>query len=129
MRFAVQLALTALCLTSASPSLAGCDQCSKEFGACISGAQGITSEIQACQSREEEIQEARLNASYQRALKRLSPERRKELRDVQRRWLAYRDAAMRFYVETGHSAHKVSSSDHLLQLTAERVRELDEINY
>jgi uncharacterized protein YecT (DUF1311 family) len=89
----------------------------------------MTSAIQACQSREEEIQEAHLNASYQRALKRLIPERRKELRDVQRRWLAYRDAAMRFYVDTGLSGHKISSSDHYLQLTADRAKELDEIDY
>jgi uncharacterized protein YecT (DUF1311 family) len=129
MRLTIQLSLTVLCLTMTFPSLAGCDRCTKEYRSCIENAGGVTSEIQTCQSKEEETQEARLNTSYQRALKKLTPERKKELREVQKRWLTYRDAAARFYVDTGLSGYKISSSDQRLHLTAERVKELDGIDY
>lgn len=129
MRLTLQVVLAALCMTNALTSFANCDGCSNEFRSCIASAQGMTFAIQACQSREEEAQEHSLNASYNRALKRLPHERQKELREVQHKWLAYRNAVSRFYVGDGLSGNKISSLNHHLKLTAERVRELDEINY
>ena len=129
MRFALQLVLAVLAMSVTSHSFAGCEKCTKNFHSCVVKAKGTASEVQTCQSKEEEIQEAQLNVSYQRALKRLTPERQKELRDVQRRWVAYRLAASRYYVDTGLSGYKISSSDHHLQLTVERITELDQIDY
>ena len=70
-----------------------------------------------------------MNTSFQRTLKRLTPERQKELRSVQKSWLAYRLAANRYYLDSGLSGYKILSSNHYLQLTAERVSELNEIDY
>lgn len=129
MRFAIQLALAFLAMSGTSQSLAGCEKRTKEYRACVTNAKDAAAEIQACQSKEEEIQESRLHASFQRALKRLTPERRKELQDVQMSWIAYRLAASRYYVDAGLSSYKILSSNHHLKLTAERIAELNQIGY
>ena len=85
--------------------------------------------IQECQSKEEEIQETRLNSAYKNALTKLTPERQKEFREVQRRWLAYRSASSGFYLDTGLSGYKITSRAVWLDLTASRVQELHEIDY
>ncbi|WP_306607759.1 lysozyme inhibitor LprI family protein [Azonexus sp.] len=129
MHFAIHFALAAIFLTIPPQSIAGCDRCTDSYRICIANAKGTSFEIQSCQTKEEEIQEARLNTSFQRALKRLTPERQKELRGVQKSWLAYRLAASRYYVDSGLSGYKILSSDRHLKLTAERISELNGIDY
>ncbi|MBL8397977.1 MAG: DUF1311 domain-containing protein [Candidatus Accumulibacter sp.] len=129
MHFVIRSALAAIVLTISPPSTAGCEKCTDSYRRCIANAKGASYEIQSCQTKEEEIQEARLNTAFQRALKRLTPERQKELRGVQESWLAYRLAASRYYVDSGLSSYKILSYGRHLQLTAERISELNEIDY
>jgi uncharacterized protein YecT (DUF1311 family) len=102
--------------------------CSAEYATCRVKAHGISSEIQSCQSTEESRQEVNLESAYRGALKKLSPERRKELQKVQSAWSQYRIANARFYVDTGLSGHKIRASDDWLRLTCERVVELKQID-
>ena len=129
MRFAIQFALATIFLIVSPQSIAGCDGCNDSYRICIANAKGTSFEIQSCQANEEEIQEARLNTSFQGALKRLTPGRQKELRGVQKSWLAYRLTASRYYIDSGLPGYKILSSDRHLKLTAERISELNEINY
>jgi len=129
MRFGFHVALTVLCLPLTAQAVAGCERCSKDYRVCVANANGMSFAIQACQAKEEEVQEARLSAAFQRALRRLTPERQEELRHVHRTWIAYRLAAGRYYVDKGLSGHKIHSSDRHLQITVERIAELNETDY
>lgn len=79
MRFSFHLALNVLCLTLTAEAIAGCERRSKEYRVCVTKVNGMSFAIQACQAKEEEVQEAHFNAAFQRALRRLTPERQEEL--------------------------------------------------
>ena len=86
---------------------------------------GVTSAMEDCISEEFELQDRRLNRSY-KALMASIPERRPELRDAQRRWIAFRDANCGFYydAEDGSAARLVSKACVVI-LTADRAHELE----
>jgi uncharacterized protein YecT (DUF1311 family) len=126
-----RFAIAATCMFLVLPSFAAqeCVQCSDTFRTCLARAEGATHSIQACQASESEVQESRLNEAYKAAQSRLTSERRKELQDAQRRWLAYRSAGSGFYLHTGLSGYKIRSTDYWLNLTVKRVQELNELDY
>lgn len=131
MHLRIRLAIASTGMFLVLPTFAAqeCVQCSDTFRACIGRAEGATYAIQACQASESEAQESRLNDAYKLALSRLTSERRKELRDAQRRWLAYRSAGSGFYLHTGLSGYKIRSTNYWLNVTAKRVLELNEVDY
>src|SRR5262245_16940644 len=63
---------------------------SKAYAACMDQSGGVTLAMEGCISEEFELQDRRLNRSY-KALMASIPERRPELRDAQRKWIAFRD--------------------------------------
>jgi len=73
------------------------------YDRCVQNAQS-TADALACLDAEYRRQDEKLNAAYREARQRLQPFRRDTLRDVQRAWMAYRDAKCRFY------RHKESGS-------------------
>ena len=79
--------------------------------------------------KESERLEARLNTAYRAAKKKLSPDRGKELQEIQRQWLRYRTLNCRFYVDSGASAYKIESEACSLALTASRAKELEAVSH
>ena len=69
-----------------------------------------------------------LRVNCRGARKKLSPERRKELQQVQSAWSQYRLADTRFYVDTGLSGQKIRASDDWLRLTCARIDELKQVH-
>ncbi len=102
---------------------------SPEFSSCISDAKGIAHAIQECQTKESARLEARLNNAYLAAKKKLSPDRGKELQEVQRQWLRFRTLNCRFYVDSGASSYKIESEACSLALTASRAKELEAVSH
>jgi uncharacterized protein YecT (DUF1311 family) len=98
---------------------------SKAYAACMDQSGGVTSEMEDCISGEFELQDRRLNRSY-KALMASIPEKRLELRDAQRKWIAFRDANCGFYYDAeGGSAARLVSKACVVILTADRAHELE----
>ena len=98
----------------------------KQYSSCMDKAGGITVNMLDCMGAETKRQDARLNRAYKDVMARLSPERRKELQEVQRVWIKYRDANCRFYSDPdGGSIASVNSNDCFMSATAARAKELE----
>ena len=69
-----------------------------------------------------------LRVNYRGAQTKLSPERQKELQQVQTAWSQYRLTDTRFYVDTGLSGQKIRASDDWLRLTCARIDELKQVH-
>ena len=120
-------ALLAISSTLAAPAAAqpSAPQLSASFDACMNQSGGVTVEMHACISAEHAHQDQQLNRSYQALMAELTPERKKQLQTAQRLWLQYRDANCQFYADPdGGTAAGVAAAECVLQMTAERAREL-----
>ena len=71
--------------------------------------------------------DTRLNAIYQVALDAQEGERRTALRDVQRAWLAYRDANCAFYRSGEGTIAAIEGNTCMFALTRDRALELEEV--
>jgi uncharacterized protein YecT (DUF1311 family) len=65
----------------------------------------VTAAMQACIADEFERQDKRLNAAYKALIEAVSEKRKIELRDVQRKWIAFLDANCSFYEHRGASRY------------------------
>ena len=107
-------------------ALAASDEFSANFSTCMERSGGVTVAMMDCLHQETEIQDLRLNKAYKLLMAQLKPERKQELKQVQRAWLAFRDANCRFYADPdGGSIARISASDCFLRATAARVQELE----
>ena len=117
-------ALLAASSVLAAPAAAQ-PQLSASFAACMDKSGGVTAEMHACISAEHTRQDQQLNRNYQVLMAELIPERKKQLQAAQRLWLQYRDANCQFYLDPdGGTAAGVAAADCVLQMTANRAREL-----
>ena len=117
-------ALLAASSVLAAPAAAQ-PQLSASFAACMDKSGGVTAEMHACISAEHTRQDQQLNRNYQILMAELIPERKKQLQAAQRLWLQYRDANCQFYLDPdGGTAAGVAAADCVLQMTANRAREL-----
>jgi len=71
--------------------------------------------------------DARLNSIYQVALDAQEGERRTALRDVQRAWLAYRDANCTFYRSGEGTIAAIEGNTCMFALTRDRALELEAV--
>ena len=102
------------------------ERTSKSYTACLDKAGGITSAMQECIRAELERQDRRLNAAYQALMGSVAEKRRAQLRDAQRKWIAFRDANCGFYYDPeGGSAARLAANECMVTLTAERAHELE----
>jgi uncharacterized protein YecT (DUF1311 family) len=92
-RVAVVLCLVALTQVCAKAE----EQTSKAYADVSINLAGVTVAMQACIADEFERQDKRLNAAYKALIEVVSEKRKTELRDVQRKWLAFLDANCSFY--------------------------------
>jgi uncharacterized protein YecT (DUF1311 family) len=95
----------------------------KGYAACMEKSGGVTANMQDCISAEYEIQDRRLNAAY-KTLNAANEKRRAAIRDVQRKWIAFRDANCTLY-DDGGSAGRLAANECLLMQTARRAAELE----
>ena len=103
---------------------------SKTYSSCMSQSGGVTYEMLNCIGIETKHQDALLNQAYKRVMADLSPERKKQLKEVQRTWIKYRDLNCNFYADpNGGTNASILSSDCFMQTTASRARELEGFIY
>ena len=79
-----------------------------------------------CINAEFAIQDKILNENYKKVMGVLTEENRKILKDVQRKWIAYKEAKCAFYPKQG-TIHRLDAADCYLQMTKERATELADI--
>ena len=124
-RLIVAIALTLFIAYSASADDLGL---SDRYSACLEQSGGVTVNILNCISTETERQDNRLNKAYKKIMENLSPDRKKQLRSVQRLWIKYRDANCGFYADpNGGTIASINSSECFLVETAGRAKELENL--
>jgi uncharacterized protein YecT (DUF1311 family) len=124
--FRLLLTLAAM-LLSVLPARADAEL-SKAFSACIDKSGGVTSAMLACADAELKVQDDRLNKAYRELSGELNAKRRRELQEVQRLWIRFRDANCRFYEDPeGGTAATIAASSCVLELTATRAKELEDL--
>ena len=102
------------------------ERTSKSYAACLNKAGGATFAMQDCISEELERQDRRLNGAYEALMGSVPEKRRAQLRDAQRKWIAFRDANCEFYYDAqGGSAARLASNECVVTLTADRAHELE----
>nr|WP_314399753.1 lysozyme inhibitor LprI family protein [uncultured Campylobacter sp.] len=79
-----------------------------------------------CINAEFAVQDKILNENYKKVMGALTEENRKILKDVQRKWVAYKEAKCAFYPRQG-TIHRLDAADCYLQMTKERATELADI--
>jgi uncharacterized protein YecT (DUF1311 family) len=116
-------------LLASTPAWAGPSaKYSRTFDACMDKSGGVTVEMLNCISAETKVQDQRLNKNYKELMAQLSAARRKELTEVQRAWLKFRDLNCTFYADPeAGSIATVSSNDCVLAMTALRADELEDL--
>lgn len=98
----------------------------KQFSTCMDKTGGVTAAMLDCIGSEAKRQDARLNKAYKDAMPTLAPARQKQLQEVQRIWIAYRDANCRFYADPdGGTMATVAANDCIMSTTAARATELE----
>ena len=76
-----------------------------------------------CINAEFAVQDKLLNENYKKAMSVLNDENKKKLKDIQRKWVAYKEAKCPFVPPTG-TLYRVEAADCYLQMTKERAKEL-----
>jgi len=84
-----------------------------------------TADIVECLTEAYEDWDARLNAAYRAAIEPLEGERRTQFRDVQRAWLAYRDASCGYYRSGEGTIAAIEGNSCMVELTRTRAEELE----
>lgn len=124
----LQIALT---LAAAMPlaSHAQDGNLTKQFAACMDKSGGVTMDMIECIGAETQRQDTRLNKAYKALTASVTPERKKQLQDAQRAWIKFRDNNCGFYYDPdGGSMARVSANDCMMTMTANRAKELENIN-
>ena len=116
--------------SSNSPSnletnLEGRDESQERVDECMQKDSSTAGMIQ-CVNAEFAIQDKILNENYKKAMDVLTEENRKILKDVQRKWIAYKEAKCAFYPKQG-TIHRLDAADCYLQMTKERIGELGHV--
>ena len=101
---------------------------SKAFYRCEKEQGETTAGISSCFEEELKKQDKKLNMAYKKAKESIQPFRVEALRDVQRKWIAYRDSKCRFFnhQESGSSG-SLDEQNCLIKETITRTKELENI--
>ena len=101
------------------------DESQRRIDECMQKDSSTAGMIQ-CINAEFAIQDKILNENYKKVMGVLTEENRKILKDVQRKWIAYKEAKCAFYPKQG-TIHRLDAADCYLQVTKERATELADI--
>jgi uncharacterized protein YecT (DUF1311 family) len=98
----------------------------KKYEACNSKALS-TLDLHSCIGAEVKVQDARLNLAYRALAADLTPIRAKQLLEVQRSWIKFRDENCSFYLDPeGGTIASVRAGLCTMNLTASRAKELED---
>lgn len=99
---------------------------SRQYVACMDKTDGVTAKMLECMAAESKVQDAMLTNAYRKLLGQLTPERRKELIEVQRSWIRFREGNCKFYANPdGGTLAIVAASGCSLSAIALRAAELE----
>lgn len=98
---------------------------STDYNKCMDKAAGVTADMITCIGTEVALQDKALNANYKALKEDLKAVRQKQLVEVQKTWLKFRDTNCQFYADPdGGSMQRVLANVCVLKMTAERAEEL-----
>jgi len=107
--------------------LAQADDNSPAYSQCMDNASS-TLAMSSCIQAETQLQDQRLNRVYKQLTAKLESAPQKSLRDVQRQWIAYRDANCKFHVQaSGGTMAQLEGGLCKLDMTRERAAELERV--
>jgi uncharacterized protein YecT (DUF1311 family) len=123
MALVIMLAL----MLAPTPTSAHEPNLSQTFKTCMDRTTGATFEMRNCIAQETERQDKRLNTAFQALIKSWTPKRQAQLRDAQRKWIAYRDAASALNIGSsgGGTIEGLQEADCHLTMTEQRAGELE----
>ena len=98
------------------------DESQRRIDECMQKDSSTAGMIQ-CIDAEFAIQDKLLNQNNKKAMSVLNDENKKKLKDIQRKWVAYKEAKCPFVPPMG-TLYAVTAADCYLQMTKERAREL-----
>lgn len=96
---------------------------SHTFDVCMSKSDGVTADMLDCIGDETNKQDVQLNKNYAAAMMVRKPDQRDELKLAERAWIKERDSKCSLDTEGGTAA-QVNSASCVLDMTAQRAREL-----
>ncbi|MGB8697724.1 MAG: lysozyme inhibitor LprI family protein [Acinetobacter sp.] len=101
---------------------------SRQYSNCMDRSGGVTVNMLGCIAAETSRQDTRLNNAYKRTMASLNATRKKQLQEVQRLWMRYRDANCKFYADPdGGTIAAVNSNSCYMEATAARATELENL--
>ena len=100
---------------------------SQAYTQCMDMASSTVS-MTACIQAETQMQDQRLNRVYKQLMGKLDAAQQKSLRDVQRKWIAYRDGNCQFHVQaSGGTMAQLEGGTCLMNMTRDRAAELERV--
>ncbi|EKT4479873.1 MULTISPECIES: lysozyme inhibitor LprI family protein [Pseudomonas putida group] len=118
--------LAGLALACVLP-VAMADDYTAAYGQCMDTASSTVA-MNACIGAETQVQDQRLNRVYKQLMGKLDAGQQKSLRDVQRKWLAYRDGNCQFHVQaSGGTLAQLEGGSCMMDMTRERAAELERV--
>ena len=118
--------LTGLVLACVLP-LAFADDYTPGYGQCMDKASSTVA-MSECIRAETQLQDQRLNRVYKQLMGKLDGGQQKSLRDVQRKWLAYRDGNCGFHVQaSGGTMAQLEGGSCVMDMTRDRAAELERV--
>ncbi len=98
---------------------------SKAYKLCMDKAVS-TQDIVECTDIEYRVQDKRLNVAYKNLVGKQTPARVKQLTEVQKLWIKYRDANCAFYYDPdGGSMARILANDCMLTMSKDRAAEFE----
>lgn len=105
-------------------SQARAEDASQTYSHCMDKASSTVA-MSECIRAETQLQDQRLNRVYKQLLGKLDAAQQKSLRDVQRKWIAYRDGNCQFHVQSsGGTMAQLEGGTCLMNMTRDRAAEL-----
>lgn len=118
--------LTGLAVACVLP-LAQADDYTPGYGQCMDKASSTVA-MSECIRAETQLQDQRLNRVYKQLMGKLDAGQQKSLRDVQRKWLAYRDGNCGFHVQaSGGTMAQLEGGSCVMGMTRDRAAELERV--
>ncbi|RCL29456.1 hypothetical protein C6A77_01860 [Pseudomonas sp. AFG_SD02_1510_Pfu_092] len=118
--------LTGLALACVLPSAMAQDY-TPGYQQCMDQASSTVA-MSECIKAETQMQDQRLNRMYKQLMGKLDAAQQKSLRDVQRKWIAYRDGNCQFHVQaSGGTMAQLEGGTCLLNMTRDRAAELERV--
>ncbi len=118
--------LAGLALACVLP-LAVADDYTPAYGQCMDKASS-TLAMSECINAETHVQDQRLNRVYKQLMGKLDAGQQKSLRDVQRKWMAYRDGNCMFHVQaSGGTMAQLEGGTCVMEMTRDRAAELERV--